>query len=144
MIHSNEVTLAGSFWNENKLQDIGVDTNYQQLHWMRRIIIFVEFIEHLQGVNCKQDHSDSNKGEVKICGVLDIWNTDKCERDGEDFVKWKNSILKRNSKCNFCANKQWSGKRCLLVCKQCKSTYYCSRKCQKSDWSEHKNKCSNK
>lgn len=29
----------------------------------------------------------------------------------------------------------------LLMCGKCKSTYYCSRECQKADWKEHKKMC---
>lgn len=30
---------------------------------------------------------------------------------------------------------------CILQCSKCKSVYYCSDKCQKADWKNHKTKC---
>ena len=41
------------------------------------------------------------------------------------------------TKCNACAKKGVK----LMVCGQCKATYYCSQECQKNDWKLHKPIC---
>lgn len=41
--------------------------------------------------------------------------------------------------CNQCASKLK-----LLICKCCKSAYYCDKECQKSDWNIHRKNCISK
>ena len=42
--------------------------------------------------------------------------------------------------CNSCSASELK----LLVCKRCKSVYYCSKQCQQSDWHSHRNICVSK
>lgn len=45
-------------------------------------------------------------------------------------------------KCNNC--KVTRSEKKLSKCSRCGKVYYCSKKCQKDDWDEHKGKCTNK
>ena len=42
--------------------------------------------------------------------------------------------------CNSCSASELK----LLVCKRCKSVYYCSKQCQQSDWNKHREICVSK
>jgi len=42
-----------------------------------------------------------------------------------------------NKICNYCHNENIE----LFKCASCKCVYYCSKKCQKQDWKEHKEHC---
>lgn len=44
-------------------------------------------------------------------------------------------------KCNTCKKTAEEDKIELLACAACNAIYYCSKKCQKVDWKEHKNFC---
>ena len=55
-----------------------------------------------------------------------------------------------NKKTKYCCNKGNEMKKrvCYVckkettdLCKRCKSTYYCSKSCQKSNWKHHKTEC---
>ena len=100
----------------------------------KRINFLFNVVESLRGHNHRNDNQ-----KIPIWMVL---NTPVgCKKQSKNLVKWKNSILKRNIFCNVCGRKRFVDKRYLRKCKQCKNTYYCSEKCQKSDWKKHKKYC---
>lgn len=45
------------------------------------------------------------------------------------------------SRCSFC--KQTSSVK-FKVCGKCKNVYYCSRRCQRENWTYHKQRCGKK
>ena len=101
-----------------------------------RAYMFITCMEHMQ--ECEYGkYSKVVDSQTKICHVLNRpagGGSAKSKR----FVKWKNAILKRNRNCcNWNSNKPF-----LQVCKGCKNSYYCSKKCQKSHWVQHKKHCS--
>ena len=58
--------------------------------------------------------------------VLSILNTKK------HHLHWKNVLFQKDVKCHYCNTN--CDKIQLKVCKRCRKTYYCSKKCQKKDW----------
>ena len=51
-------------------------------------------------------------------------------------------IIKPNKECDYCEIKETNIK--FSKCSACKCTYYCSKECQKKDWSIHKKICNNR
>ena len=51
-------------------------------------------------------------------------------------------IIKPNKECDYCEIKETNVK--FSKCSMCKCTYYCSKECQKKDWSMHKKICGNR
>eukprot|EP01083_Nonionella_stella_P083131 229714_1 len=50
--------------------------------------------------------------------------------------------LASGAKCKFCGrNNEDVDADKLKLCKQCKTTFYCNRHCQKRDWISHRNYC---
>ena len=90
---------------------------------------FGYFMTKLQGYGTKRSHD-------MITTTLD-----EKRRDKSEFARWKNTIVENKKKCNFCH--KTCDESSLRVCKRCKNAYYCSKKCQKSDWNStnHKYKC---
>ena len=108
---------------------------------LKRMWVFVTYMNELQNKeNELTITSTSRPFEQRICNVLNRCCQSNINTNSNinHFNKWKNSILNRDRMCNYC-NKD---DKDLRVCKRCKKTYYCSKKCQKSDWSEHKHLCS--
>lgn len=48
------------------------------------------------------------------------------------------AILPKSATCEYCKERE----KKMMVCGQCRQTYYCSRECQKKNWKEHKKSCS--
>ncbi len=48
------------------------------------------------------------------------------------------AILPKSATCENCKGRE----KKMMVCGQCRQTYYCSRECQKKNWKVHKKSCS--
>eukprot|EP01084_Bolivina_argentea_P071719 130316_1 len=75
---------------------------------------------------------------LSVRGIVDI---EKIDKDRPDFHKLLRKFNRRyntkikKTKCYEC-NRMNSADVRFKVCKQCKSTYYCNRKCQKRSWNK--------
>ena len=62
----------------------------------------------------------------KLPLILSILNTKKHQ------LHWKNVLFQKDVKCHYCNTS--CDEIQLKICKRCRKTYYCSKKCQKKDW----------
>ena len=69
-------------------------------------------------------------GDVRDRGLNDLWIFDTNQLKGK---------YRKARKCKHCRITR--GERRLYVCKKCRKTRYCSKKCQKKHWKKHKTKC---
>ena len=59
------------------------------------------------------------------------------QRRNKYFGKSHTATIKAERWCSNCGKKGEG----LLTCARCKSAFYCSKECQKSNWREHKRRC---
>ena len=71
-------------------------------------------------------YHDGSSGDKVLDGI-------RAERDNENRRVWQCD----NPACEAAAAPSAQ----LLKCARCKRTHYCSRECQKADWSVHKLTC---
>jgi hypothetical protein len=92
---------------------------------------------------------------IKICKIIiniqkiDVHTLDSMKNASNEYIKCQYilSMVKFNKNanrngiliCNFC-NKRSEHKK-HKKCAKCYETYYCSIKCQKNNWKQHKLKC---
>ena len=75
---------------------------------------------------------DTRKNIVDLVRIKDLI------KDAKDLFKTNININDvDNNSCNYCQ----TDKIKLSICSRCKTRYYCSQECQKSDWPEHKKIC---
>merc|ERR1712228_364527 len=92
-------------------------------------------------------YMDQNKTELQLSQSID----DCCSRDVQNIweLSWHNEYGFANgtrfipASCNFCDIQQQTDNKAkqFKVCSKCRLSYYCSKKCQKFDWQNHKKVC---
>jgi len=55
-----------------------------------------------------------------------------------DVIYYTGGVYRLPFICSFCG---LIAKECLKKCQTCKQVYYCSKDCQRQDWSSHKDQC---
>ena len=125
--------IMGTIWQKiyNVIEKAVNDESDYYSNDDRRIECFISCMERFQqgDIDMKDDNTKNSncKDQERICDILSN------SKNNENFVTWKNAILIRDRYCNFCYNRRQNCKLDLRVCKGCRMTYYCSKKCQRND-----------
>eukprot|EP01114_Cavostelium_apophysatum_P010778 TRINITY_DN24893_c0_g1_i1.p1 TRINITY_DN24893_c0_g1~~TRINITY_DN24893_c0_g1_i1.p1 ORF type:complete len:224 (-),score=3.48 TRINITY_DN24893_c0_g1_i1:192-863(-) len=82
---------------------------------------------------------------IKRCGCLiHVYEWTICDRcpqadTSDSGITWRHYVSPAG--CNVCNRTESDASAPLKNCSVCKLTKYCSRECQRADWSEHKKVC---
>ena len=126
---------ANSCWAETflvvirKILSLSKDKKFNDNFTNREVELFVGFGGYKSLLALRKDIN------VKIAeGYMDVM--DLCLNH---FYKKLKDIHRKIKKCKYCNNKKKEYK--LFLCKGCLNAKYCSTKCQKRHWSQHKTEC---
>jgi len=72
---------------------------------------------------------------AEVTGTLDISSSSMAYKH-KHYQKFMDDLGLQKKCCDHCG-KQTK----VLACSSCEKVFYCDRKCQKSDWNQHKSKC---
>ena len=86
----------------------------------------IKHMETCQGFIKRHGDNNNNDDNIKV---------DKSDTNDNNNDSSKNKL--NGKRCNYC--NKIDGK--LKTCTRCKQAFYCSKKCQKKDWKNHKKVC---
>jgi hypothetical protein len=95
-----------------------------------------DYVEDCRDFERKSDELNSPRIvlDTKATNSSDVFKENKTNNDLQPNNASTEELI-RNA-CGFCKS---SG--CSKKCSRCKETFYCSTKCQREDWNQHKTRC---
>ncbi|KAF2870275.1 hypothetical protein BDV95DRAFT_595804 [Massariosphaeria phaeospora] len=108
-------------------------------------------VESVRDVDVGKEVMDGVLYDRKDGGSMLEKRHDSMQSSPEDLVASSNTLststdnilsVSQALACVTCGNTSTSTGTSLLRCSRCKTTFYCSRICQRTDWNSHKKLCS--
>ncbi|KAI1792266.1 hypothetical protein LXA43DRAFT_1082213 [Ganoderma leucocontextum] len=101
----------------------------------------VSYVEHILD---PQDMLPKKDSAASVAPAAPVYNASASESESVNAGAGTGTIesVTPVATCNKC-KKHESGDLKLLKCSRCRTTFYCSGACQKSDWKAHKLRCGN-
>ena len=111
------------------------------------VLVIVDCISAAEGIIFQTDHLDQIEDKIqdllKTMSYIQfrLKDMNKDNVDGIKLILSDAMIERNNTHCNYKGCLKSIMKLSKVLCRGCRSIYYCCKKCQKLDWKRHRYRC---